>query len=177
VTLDGREVGLTPLRREVLTGEHELVLSAVGHDPATRRALVEAGQAQLVRVELGLAPIEPEPPPVPLTPRERLRAPRPRWRLVIGGLAIGGGLLMSGFGVSALSTNGACTTPSVAPMSACGYLYSTAGVGGGLLAAGLVLSLGGAGMMAWPGQAARSQLPRAALPRQLEKSAGEDAAK
>jgi hypothetical protein len=64
---------------------------------------------------------------------------------------VGAGIILSGFGASALAVDGQCQVPAVAPMTTCGYLFSTGGLGGGLLGVGLVLTLGGAGLSLWPG--------------------------
>lgn len=169
VKIDGRLAGLAPLRRDVLAGEHAIDLSAGGQEPASERIHVEPSEKKTLRVRLAAELPEAEPPPAQTTPPVSLRArffyPRPRWRLLAGGAAAGAGLVMSAVGIGALSLNGQCAAPAVAPMLTCGYLYSTAGVGGGLLAAGLVLTLSGAGLILWPGPvpAEPPPLARAAL--------------
>ena len=94
----------------------------------------------------------PLPPPVRY-PADLNHASRPLWRLALGGLAVGGGVLVAGFGISALGVNGQCSQiPSVGEL--CNG-YSTVGVGGGLMGAGLTLAAGGLVLLAVPGRQAR----------------------
>lgn len=178
VKIDGRLAGLAPLRRDVLAGEHTIDLSAGGQRPASERIRVEPSEKKTLRVELAAELPEAEPAPAqtlapPAGLRARLAYPRPRWRLLVGGVAVGAGLVLSGVGISALSLNGQCVVPVTAPMLTCGYLYSTEGLGGGLLGAGLVLSLSGAGLILWPGPppAESPPLPRLAAPEAEGRSA------
>lgn len=172
VKVDGRLAGLAPLRRDVLAGEHTIDLSAGGQESASERIRVEPSEKKTLRVRLAAELPETEPPPAlalaPASLRARLFYPRPRWRLLAGGAAVGAGLVLAGVGIGALSLNGQCVTPAVAPMLTCGFLYSTEGLGGGLLAAGLVLTLSGAGLVLWPG-------PRPAEPPPLVRAAAPDA--
>lgn len=59
------------------------------------------------------------------------------WRLALGVPLLVGGVVMAGFGISALSKMGQCVRAE------CVTLYDTAGVGGGLTGAGGALLLGG----------------------------------
>jgi serine/threonine protein kinase len=53
VVVDGRFVGLTPLRLpEVASGSHAVTVELAGHSSVTRRALVESGQTAKVSVAL-----------------------------------------------------------------------------------------------------------------------------
>jgi hypothetical protein len=81
---------------------------------------------------------------------------RPRWRLIVGGAAVGAGLLFLGFGTSALLARGMCVATPVAPAQACGYVFTTDGIGGALVGTGAALTVGGVILMAWPPK--RSQL-------------------
>lgn len=77
---------------------------------------------------------------------------RPRWRLITGGVAIGTGLLLTGFGASALAAQGNCVdTPSV-PAQTCDRIYTTTPVGGVLVGTGAAVAVGGIVLMAWPGK-------------------------
>jgi tetratricopeptide (TPR) repeat protein len=90
----------------------------------------------------------PAPPPAPTGAGPA----RPVWRLVTGGVALGGGLVIAGFGVSALSVNGACarTQPPLPERPECAEIYDTSTVGGALLGAGLPLAVAGALLIALP---------------------------
>lgn len=88
-------------------------------------------------------------------PTDLNHAPRPLWRLTLGGIAVGSGFLMASFGISGLAVNGQCSQiPSEGEI--CNGSYSTVGVGGGLLGAGLTLAAGGIVLLAVPGRQART---------------------
>lgn len=153
VTIDGQRVGVAPVRRDVLAGEHTVELSAIDQKPAAQRVRVEPGQTKTLQVLMAAEPPEVEPSPgAPLVNRPgRFFYPRPFWRLLAGGVAVGAGLILTGFGSSALTVNGQCATAVVPPMTTCPYLLTTAGIGGGLLGTGLALTLGGAALITVPG--------------------------
>ena len=76
---------------------------------------------------------------------------RPLWRLVVGGLALGGGVLAAGFGISGLAFYGQCGDSTAPPDGLkCQTVYLTRVVGGSLLGGGLALSLAGAVLLAGP---------------------------
>lgn len=88
----------------------------------------------------------------PLISVEATPARRPRWRLVTGGVALGAGLLLTGFGASALAAEGQCADIPSAPAQPCDRIYATTRVGGALLGTGAVAVVGGIVLMAWPGK-------------------------
>ncbi len=109
--------------------------------------------------------VQPQPLPSPVVQPQPLPSPvvqpqpafsqdlvprRPRWRFIVGGAALGTGLLFLGFGTSALLARGMCVAAPVAPAQACGYLFTTDGIGGGLVGTGAALTLSGVILMAWP---------------------------
>lgn len=77
---------------------------------------------------------------------------RPRWRLILGGATIGAGLLLTGFGVSALVVNGRCIEPPSFPAQTCESVYTTGDIGGALVGIGAASVVGGVLLMAWPGK-------------------------
>lgn len=92
--------------------------------------------------------LPPPPGPHPGT----VTGGRPRWRLVTGGVAIGSGLLLTGFAASALAANGSCVDIPSAPAQTCDRVYTTGPVGGALLGTGAAVVAGGIILMAWPGK-------------------------
>lgn len=145
VTEDGRSLGFTPLTRRVFAGPHALALSAPKHRPELRSIELAAEQTQAVHVELG------RELGVTLQPVWQ-RAPRPPLRVGAGVAALVVGLGLSGLGISALAVQGECASVAAAPALACPQVYRTAPTGAALLVPGLVLTLGGAGLIAWPGR-------------------------
>lgn len=77
---------------------------------------------------------------------------RPRWRLILGGATSGAGLLLAGFGASALAANGRCIDTPSFPSQTCESLYTTGGIGGALVGLGAAGVVGGVLLMAWPGK-------------------------
>jgi hypothetical protein len=155
VVIAGRELGRTPFSREAFEGPLEVSLELEGYEPY--KTAVSVGRAEPTRIVATLQrsrPQEQASPPLVLTPIPPPPAPshRPRWRLIVGGATLGAGLLLGGFGISALAVSGQCIDPAVMPAQLCDYAFGTRGVGGGLLGAGLALTTGGVLLMAWPGR-------------------------
>ncbi|MCS6913084.1 MAG: PEGA domain-containing protein [Myxococcales bacterium] len=142
VLIDGRKLGFTPYKREAYAGKHEVTVTRTGYRSYHTTVLVEDGKKTQVHVQLKQG-----------VDRQvsEIRMARPRWRLATGAVAIAGGALLVGFGISALAVNGRCVEEPVPPAAVCDEVYRTAGVGAGLLVAGLALGAGGAVLMALPG--------------------------
>jgi hypothetical protein len=98
------------------------------------------------------------PPPSPSSGASR-NGSRPRWRLAVGSILLGGGLVLTGFGAAALAVNGNCYDGS-SPTDTCTPYYNTTGVGSGLLGGGAALAISGTVMLALPGN--RPKPPRGA---------------
>lgn len=121
---------------------------------AEAAAQVQAGTSQAV------APSAP--PPLPVQAAQAQKEPgvsvkasparRPRWRLVTGGISIGAGLFLTGFGASALEAQGKCVDLPNAPAQTCDRIYATTPVGGALLGTGAAAVVGGIVLMIWPGK-------------------------
>lgn len=77
---------------------------------------------------------------------------RPRWRLILGGATLGAGLLLTGFGASALAANGHCIDAPSFPAQTCESLYTTGGIGGALVGVGAAGVVAGVVLLAWPGK-------------------------
>jgi hypothetical protein len=110
-----------------------------------------AAAARLL-ADLGGQLLTREPPPAPHQPPSPAPRPRrPTWRLALGGVLAGGGLLGAAFGGSALGVNGRCEIGALA----CLRSYDTLGVGVGLVAGGAALTAVGAALLLWPAGARR----------------------
>lgn len=154
VTIDGRAVGATPYKAEVFVGPHQIDLKKPGYQDFSQPVNVVDGETAQVASNL-IAVAKPEPPP---PPKVVVRpAGRPLWRLLSGGVAIGAGAVLVGFGGSALAINGHCLdSPLSAPTPTCPTVFSTTGTGGALIGIGGALMIGGAVMIALPPKAAKT---------------------
>ena len=139
VYVDGQLVGQTPLERMSFAGSHTVRGIKEGYEPNERTVDVQLGRSNAVDLKL--------------TAQSTAARPQARstWRLVLGGVLAGGGLLTAAMGVSALSVHGQCdeTMPAV-DGKPCPMIYSTKGIGGGLLGAGLAVTAAGVLLMAIP---------------------------
>lgn len=86
----------------------------------------------------------------PTVGREPSPSKRPRWRLIAGGAVIGTGLLLTGFGGSALAAKGKCVDVPIAPAETCDEVFATTPIGGALLGTGAAVVVGGILLMASP---------------------------
>lgn len=87
---------------------------------------------------------------MPKVPSDAAPAKRPRWRLIAGGAAIGAGLILTGFGGSALAAQGKCIDIPTEPAQTCDEVFATTPIGGALLGTGAAVVIGGIVLMAWP---------------------------
>lgn len=143
--------GHTPIEREMWAGNYTLNASRPGYRSERRQLEVRGGQPE--RVEFDLAPLSfdrPEPRYI------WQRQPRPRYRLIAGGVGIAAGLVLLGFGVSALAINGSCSDADrVSATGDCRFLYQTAAPGAALTVVGGVVISAGALLLALPGERKR----------------------
>lgn len=148
VIVDERVRGTTPLERAALAGRHAIRLELAGHAPYRTEVEVGAGQTASVQGQL----VPSGTPTGPLATGPSAPTGRPAWRLATGGVLLGAGALLAGFGISALSVNGGCADV-VAPLpdAECDYFYGTRAVGGSLLGVGVAAAVGGAVLLALPG--------------------------
>lgn len=145
VVVDGRELGSVPFTHEAFEGPHEVEVTRAGYLPYKTTAQVVRGQTAVVAASSQKSAVAtPQPGRAP--------AGRPRWRLVVGGVTLGAGLVLLGFGASALAAQGTCVDAVIAPAELCDNLYATSGVGGALLGTGAALAVGGIVLLAWPGK-------------------------
>ena len=81
VTVDGRRVGRTPFLREVLSGAHEITLTAIGYNPHRAKLVAQEHRKATLSVNLSVAstlgPNLPVPPAAPVYELRESRGPRP----------------------------------------------------------------------------------------------------
>lgn len=147
VTIGEDEAAPAPIEMAVWAGALRVAARAPGRQAITRELEIQAGQPLTVNLELP-AELGPTPPKQtgPLQ-RRLVQDPRPRWRLALGGVALGAGALLVGLGAAGVVKDGECV-PDATP---CRQLYDTAGAGGGGIAVGLALMIGGGVLVAIPG--------------------------
>lgn len=158
VRVDGLLRGRTPYLHASFVGAHQITVDKEGYFPFRAKVDVVLGEVAATQAPLVVDPqYKPKPPPKAVAARplkqiwiER-RRPRPRWRLALGGITAGGGLLLAGFGISALTLDGRCV---MEPMvgSICDAKYDATATGGSLLGLGVALTAGGVVLMTLPGR-------------------------
>ena len=139
VSVDGRELGVTPLLRESFEGQHEIVVERAGYLPYRTYTRVTRGQTSSVDVFL-----QPGSIFTPTVGR------RPRGRLIAGGITIAAGLVLAAIGASELAHNSGCLDTSRAAMGMCNSTYAAQKTGGALIGASAFVIVGGILVMAWP---------------------------
>ena len=145
VSVDGRQVGVTPYQREAFTGAHTVGLTRTGFTPYQGETTVEPGQTATVTATLEQV-VGPEPPPLALT---QPPPKRPKARLIAGGVTLGAGVILGVFGASALYARGRCD--GFVDAESC-QRYETGVVGGALLGVGAALAVTGVVLLALPGE-------------------------
>lgn len=157
VTIDGQLRGATPWEGPSFPGPREVRIEKPNFEP--HRAQINVVAEQAVKLDVELTAIADEPPPA-LPPAAPAPMPqRPRWRLGLGGAALGAGAIFIGFGGGALAIHGRCIDSPPNPLASCDQLYSTGGVGAGLTAVGGALLISGAVLLALPPQRSSRPLP------------------
>lgn len=148
VIVAGREVGRTPYTREAFEGPLEVALELDGYAPYRNSVQIKRAEPTTLTATLQENQLPPEPPPVMQPPPPPpAPPPRSRWKLIVGSIGLGGGLLLSGFGISALVAHDQCTAEITMPAKLCDYTYNTRAIGAGLLGAGLALTAAGTGLL------------------------------
>lgn len=135
VRLDGRLIGTTPLQQEVFFGTRVLDISQARYITQQQSVSIQSGETTTTHIALVRTPDAP--------------LPRPKWRIITGSVLLGAGLLMVGFGGSALSYQGKCQDESMSAET-CSPYYETKSIGLGLMGVGSVLTLGGVLTIAIP---------------------------
>ena len=145
VKLGDRVVGKTPYKHATFVGSYDLVLEKSEYQKS--RTSIEVKEGKPTQIELSLKPEVKAPV---IVPKVAVMPKRPLWRLVSGGLTLGLGVAMMGFGISALAVNGGCVSDPLPPAEKCSDRFTTKGVGGALLGVGIAVSAGGAVLLALP---------------------------
>lgn len=163
---DGRIVGQTPYEHVALSGQYEAELRLAGHQSERIQLRVTDGKRAEFRALLRVAETEPDPSPARTSQsvvgdQNALlqRQPRPTWRLALGGILTGTGVLIGGFGVSALAVDGSCAQTVPQPQI-CPEFYNTGQYAAGLLPTGIGLTITGIILLALPGPRAAAPSPR-----------------
>lgn len=162
---DGECIGTTPYRRASFSGMRRLELRKPGFLSWSGEALIEGNKQTLLSIELPLKPLPAVPvlaipavAAVPPKPKAE-RWPRARWRLITGALAAAGGIVLVGFGASALTVDGQCSPDTPATASYCRSHYESTPLGGALVGIGGSLGLFGGALLIVPGPL-KKKLPR-----------------
>lgn len=152
VRLGARLLGKTPVERPAWAGRLELEVTLPGYESQRLPVTVSPGETAAVNVPL--QPELAEPPPSALVssaPVNRYGTKsRPRWRLAVGGVAVVGGALLTGFGASALAVSDQCVEEARAPVAFCRERYGTSSIGTGLLISGAAVLVTGTLLLAIP---------------------------
>lgn len=145
ILIGGRLFPHLPLRLAPLPGSLSLEAQAPGHRTKSSRVELTAGQATNVELSLepGAAPVVSQSQAA-ASPSSAAARPSLRSQLLFfGGLGlVGTGLILGGFGISALTVHGRCGSPVVAN-ELCPQIFDTQGKGAALLGVGLGLTVAG----------------------------------
>jgi len=142
VQVDSRWLGLSPYQQETFVGPHIVKVQSDGYLTQVQQLELAPGQTASVHLVLHPTPVR--------------KSARPRWRLVTGGLLLGGGIVLTGFAASALAVNGQCQDGS-RNFDTCTPFYNTLKVGTALVGSGAAFLVAGTVLLAIPaGQTERS---------------------
>ena len=150
VMLGGRMMGKTPFGREAFEGPLDLELSLDGFLRSRHTIEVAPGRqtAMSVVLQKPASPIVPTVVRVPVAIDKPVR--RPIWRWVTGGAITGAGLILAGFGFSALAANGTCVGEPSTPGAICNTVRHTGAPTGALLGSGGTLTTVGVALLTIP---------------------------
>lgn len=142
-----QRVGSTPYQRPVFAGDYSFELRRAGYLSERFSVSVPAGATTSREVSLRPAISAPivrsDPPPLPPPQRQ----PR-RTLLAVGVVMIGTGVVLGGFGISALAIAGRCSPDTPPTATYCRDFFDARPAGGVLLGIGAGLAAGGAALTA-----------------------------
>lgn len=167
VFIDGVELGVTPYKRTIFAGKHELTIRRTGHRSKNQSLTVNEGQKNTlnIKLEVGQDPVQVK--------YVAEHGPRPKWRIALGAALIGVGVLGLAYGITGLALNGTCVD-AVAPGSECDRKFASLGVGAAMTSVGLLAGAAGAVLVALPGP--KNALPKSETTEPAADPAGKDAA-
>jgi len=143
-----RSLGVTPLSRAQFVGPLDVTVRLPGYRSHPASVAIASGQTATVKLTLVPGSDVVLPPP---TVTKTVILPRPRWRLGVGGAALGVGIGIVALGISAFAVNNQCVPDSYKGPD-CQNVYMTTGIGTGLGIGGALLIGGGVVLLALPGQ-------------------------
>ncbi len=157
-----RLLGKTPLSRATWVGRYELSFRKPGFAPEIANTEVTDGKTSELEVSLKPGVTLPPPPPpskfdIQFMPRT-IQHPRPFWRWLVGGSAIATGIVLLGFGASAVSASSNCSASMPCTVDGKTYYRDTGSLGPGLAIIGTFTLLGGGALIAIPGRKEQSDL-------------------
>lgn len=124
VTLGGRSIGKTPLRRDAFIGQYDVVVDKPGYVPSVTSVVIEDNKEQPVAVTLS---------PVPVAPPSRTRS-------ILKWTTLGVGVLATAAGATLLGLNGRPTACASDPTMSCPF---DGRAGGAVLLTVGTLAIGG----------------------------------
>lgn len=154
IQIDGVAMGKSPLRRLMWAEAVRIDASLPHHKPQSQRVVLREGTESPVHITLQAEEQETGPSRrLIILPREGTveREPRPRWRFLAGGIGMGIGAILIGFGAGALSVNGQCVSNPEGLARHCDNLYDTLPLGASLVGVGSAVFVGSGLLLAWPG--------------------------
>lgn len=161
VFLDGQSLGVAPLKQSLLSGQYALLVRKPGYIDHSQQIELRGGGPLIIDANLldRDAQMEPSPSVRIEQLRPLLPGKRPLWRIAAGASAVGAGVLLLGFGVSAFVQNGAILNngcPESFGTKTCQFGTLVPGIG--LTVTGALLTGAGAALLAWPPPKPKSQL-------------------
>lgn len=153
VMLRGNVLGKTPLVREAFEGPVELSLLLDGYVSQRFSFKVQRGQQLAFSSVLQQSTQPSERLVTRLVEKPVLARVAPKrtlWRWIGGGSLVSAGLILGGFGLSALAANGTCVDSVTAPLGICNQVRDTDRPAGVLLGVGGSLTIFGVSLLVLP---------------------------